>query len=73
MGRGRSGVMAACYFVHFLEMTPERAINKIRLERPGSVETKEQERAVMRYHDYLRGRSLEDIKKFEQELKVYRN
>ncbi|XP_045461790.1 dual specificity protein phosphatase 23-like [Harmonia axyridis] len=54
MGRGRTGVMAACYLVHFLELTPERAITNIRLMRPGSIETYEQERAVVKYHDYIR-------------------
>nr|CAD7568457.1 unnamed protein product [Timema californicum] len=54
MGRGRTGVMAACYLVHFLDQPPERAIINIRLMRPGSVETYEQEKAVVAYHDYLR-------------------
>lgn len=54
MGRGRTGVMCACYLVHFLEQPPERAVINVRLMRPGSVETKDQERAVTRYHDFLR-------------------
>ncbi|KAJ8963286.1 hypothetical protein NQ318_018753 [Aromia moschata] len=54
MGRGRTGVMAACYLVRFHGMYPQTAIQKVRSERPGSVETYEQERAVYRYHDYLR-------------------
>ncbi|GLV39855.1 cell division cycle 14 [Carabus blaptoides fortunei] len=55
MGLGRTGVMAACYLVHFYGQSPERAIINVRLMRPGSVETQSQERAVMRYHDHLRG------------------
>ncbi|KAJ9585802.1 hypothetical protein L9F63_002393 [Diploptera punctata] len=54
MGRGRTGVMAACYLIHFCDMGPQRAITNIRIMRPGSVETYEQERAVMAYYDYLR-------------------
>ncbi|KAK9880895.1 hypothetical protein WA026_013226 [Henosepilachna vigintioctopunctata] len=55
MGRGRTGVMAACYLVHFKDLPPEKAITNVRLTRPGSIETFEQERAVKRYHDYRRG------------------
>ncbi|XP_044755908.1 dual specificity protein phosphatase 23-like [Coccinella septempunctata] len=54
MGRGRTGVMAACYLVHFMKIAPERAITNIRLMRPGSIETYEQERSVVKFHDYIR-------------------
>lgn len=47
-------MMAACYLVHFQGVAPERAIINIRLQRPGSVETTEQERAVIHYRDQLR-------------------
>ncbi|PSN37355.1 Dual specificity protein phosphatase 23 [Blattella germanica] len=53
MGRGRTGVMAACYLVFFCNQTPERAIINIRLMRPGSIETEEQEKAVIKYSDSL--------------------
>lgn len=46
--------MAACYLVHFQGVAPERAIINVRLQRPGSVETTEQERAVIQYRDRLR-------------------
>ncbi|KAK9743668.1 Transposase IS4 [Popillia japonica] len=64
-GRGRTGVMAACYLTRFQEVTPERAIIMIRLMRPGSIETPEQERAVIRYYDCLRGTRPSEI----QEIK----
>ncbi|XP_031327282.1 dual specificity protein phosphatase 23-like [Photinus pyralis] len=54
MGRGRTGVMGACYLVRFCGLAPERALINLRLLRPGSVETREQERAVLQYHDYIR-------------------
>ncbi|XP_028029498.1 dual specificity protein phosphatase 23-like [Bombyx mandarina] len=54
-GRGRTGTMLACYLVHFKRMAPERAILTVRLQRPGSCETYEQEKAVCHYHDCERG------------------
>jgi atypical dual specificity phosphatase len=53
MGQGRTGVMAACFLVYFYGQSPERAITNVRLMRPGSVETYEQEKAVIKYYDYL--------------------
>ncbi|KAJ8710852.1 hypothetical protein PYW08_009367 [Mythimna loreyi] len=53
-GWGRTGTLLACYLVHFQDMTPERAILTVRLNRPGSIETYEQEKAVCHYHDFLR-------------------
>lgn len=55
MGRGRTGVMAACYLITFHNQSPERAIINVRLQRPGSIETYGQEKAVTAYHDVLRG------------------
>ncbi|XP_072387256.1 dual specificity protein phosphatase 23-like [Diabrotica undecimpunctata] len=52
-GRGRTGVMAACFLIKFRNLSPDRAIVNIRLQRPGSIETYEQERAVFKYYDYL--------------------
>lgn len=55
MGRGRAGVMAACYLVRFKDYTPERAITTIRVSRPGSIESYEQERIIHQYFDCVRG------------------
>lgn len=52
-GRGRSGTMAAVWFVHE-GMTADQAIADIRELRPGSIETDVQEEAVHRYADVLR-------------------
>lgn len=54
-------MMAACYLVHFQGVAPERAIINIRLQRPGSVETTEQERAVIHYRDRLRTSGKQNI------------
>ncbi|XP_049701509.2 dual specificity protein phosphatase 23 [Helicoverpa armigera] len=54
-GRGRTGTMLACYLVHFKGMAPERAVLTVRVQRPGSCETYEQEKVVCHYHDCLRG------------------
>ncbi|KAL1512484.1 hypothetical protein ABEB36_002069 [Hypothenemus hampei] len=53
-GWGRTGTMVAIYFVKFLNMSPDSAITKIRMMRPWSVETYEQEKAVALFRDYLR-------------------
>ncbi|KAJ8924223.1 hypothetical protein NQ315_007014 [Exocentrus adspersus] len=53
MGWGRTGVMAACFLVRFQGLGPERAVSNLRRQRPGSVETYEQEKAVVKYHDFI--------------------
>uniref|UniRef100_A0A0A9Z3N7 Dual specificity protein phosphatase 23 n=1 Tax=Lygus hesperus TaxID=30085 RepID=A0A0A9Z3N7_LYGHE len=55
LGKGRSGVMAACYLVRFYDQRPEVAVTNIRLLTPGAIETMGQERAVHAYYDYIRG------------------
>ncbi|CAG4939674.1 dual specificity protein phosphatase 23-like [Colias croceus] len=52
-GRGRSGVMLACYLVHFHRFDPEQALNVIRMIRNGSCDFCEQEEAVGRYYEHL--------------------
>ncbi|RVE46940.1 hypothetical protein evm_008419 [Chilo suppressalis] len=54
-GRGRTGTMLACYLVYFQNMAPERAVLTVRVQRPGSCETYEQEKIVCHYHDCVRG------------------
>jgi atypical dual specificity phosphatase len=49
-GMGRTGTMLACYLVH-TGLGAAEAIERVRQARPGSVETREQERAI---HDYAR-------------------
>ncbi|KAK9504203.1 hypothetical protein O3M35_010588 [Rhynocoris fuscipes] len=53
LGRGRSGVMAACFLVHFYDQRPEYAVTNVRCRQPGAIETFSQERAVYKYYDYI--------------------
>ena len=39
-GRGRTGVMCACYLIYYYDMEPWDAIRIMRRQRPGSVERK---------------------------------
>src|SRR4051812_43386028 len=47
-GLGRTGTLLACYLVS-IGLTPDAAIERIRAVRPGSIETAEQEAAVMAF------------------------
>jgi atypical dual specificity phosphatase len=49
-GYGRTGTLLACYLVH-RGMPAPQAISEVRRARPGSVEIREQERAI---HEYAR-------------------
>ena len=53
VGRGRSGVLAACYLIRFCGLTAEQAIFQLRRVRPYSIETREQEIAVEMYYGEL--------------------
>ena len=48
-GRGRTGVMCACYLIYYYDMEPWDAIRIMRRQRPGSVERKVQEETVVRF------------------------
>ncbi|XP_056337696.1 dual specificity protein phosphatase 23a [Danio aesculapii] len=52
-GHGRTGTMLACYLVKSRHLSGEEAIKEIRRLREGSVETKEQEQAVIDFHNYI--------------------
>ncbi|KAJ4939335.1 hypothetical protein JOQ06_028784 [Pogonophryne albipinna] len=49
-GHGRTGTMLACYLVKTRKMSGIDAINEIRRLRSGSIETNEQEKAVVRFY-----------------------
>lgn len=48
-GHGRTGTMLACYLVKSRKMSGGDAIAEIRRIRPGSIETHEQEKAVVQF------------------------
>nr|XP_046268829.1 dual specificity protein phosphatase 23b isoform X2 [Scatophagus argus] len=49
-GHGRTGTMLACYLVKSGKMSGIDAISRIRKLRKGSIETREQEKAVMQFY-----------------------
>lgn len=49
-GHGRTGTMLACYLVKTRQMSGIDAINEIRRLRRGSIETHEQEKAVVQFY-----------------------
>ncbi len=53
VGRGRTGTMLACYLVK-RGVGPTEAIERVRKDRPGSIETREQEGVVFAYSRYLK-------------------
>ncbi len=53
-GIGRTGTILASYLIKYQKMTAKDAIEKIRNERPGSVQSDAQEMAVSMYEKYLK-------------------
>lgn len=51
-GLGRTGTILACYLVSSC-LSSEEAISEVRAKRPGSIETKEQEEAIITYASRL--------------------
>ncbi|XP_038023983.1 dual specificity protein phosphatase 23 isoform X1 [Anas platyrhynchos] len=53
LGHGRTGTLLACYLVKARALSGAAAIREIRRLRPGSIETREQEEAVIQFHQHL--------------------
>lgn len=53
-GIGRTGTILASYLIKYQKMTAKEAIEKVRNERPGSVQSEMQEMAVSMYEKYLK-------------------
>ena len=53
MGRGRTGTMLAAWFMSAEGVGAAEAMARVRRLRPGSVETREQEDALINFSDYL--------------------
>ena len=52
-GIGRTGTMLACYLIKYHNMSAKNAIEKVRKERPGSIQSESQEIAVGLYHKFI--------------------
>lgn len=52
-GIGRTGTILACYLVKYHKLSSINAIEKVRKERPGSIQSESQELAVGLYYKHL--------------------
>jgi len=68
-GRGRTGVMCACYLIYYYDMEPWDAIRIMRRQRPGSVERKVQEETVVRFYTLLVDYGKDSVDKLDQREK----
>ena len=52
-GLGRAGTILACYLVKYEKISAKIAIQKVRKERPGSIQSESQEIAIGLYYKFL--------------------
>lgn len=55
-GKGRTGALLAAYMIKKEYLTAEQAIEKVRVMRPGSVQSVTQETALSMYEKYLKSK-----------------
>ena len=48
-GLGRTGTMLACYLIKYQKMSADEAIQKVREERPGSIQSSPQEEIIFQF------------------------
>ncbi len=72
-GRGRTGVMCACYLIYYHDLKPWDAIRIMRRQRPGSVERKAQEDTVVLFYQLLTEHGKEALEQLEEKEKEYRD
>ena len=53
-GIGRTGTILACYLIKFEKISAKKAIEKVRKERPGSVQSERQELVIGLYEKHVR-------------------
>ena len=53
-GLGRTGTILACYLIKYEDMTADDAIEKVRRERHGSVQSFSQEEIIFRFEKFVR-------------------
>lgn len=56
-GIGRTGTILASYLIKYQKMSAKDAIEKVREERPGSIQSTSQEIAVSSYEKFLKSKS----------------
>ena len=54
-GLGRTGTILACYLIKYENMTADDAIQKVRNERHGSIQSFSQEEIIFRFEKFVRG------------------
>ncbi len=52
-GIGRTGTILACYLIKFHNLSTKDAIDNVRKERPGSIQSESQEIAIGLYHKFI--------------------
>ena len=52
-GLGRTGTILACYFIKYQKMSADDAIQKVREERPGSIQSFSQEEIIFQFEKSL--------------------
>ena len=52
-GIGRTGTILACYLIKYYNLSAKNAIEKVRKERPGSIQSESQEIAIGLYHKFI--------------------
>ena len=52
-GIGRTGTILACYLIKYHNLSAKNAIEQVRKERPGSIQSESQEIAVGLYHKFV--------------------
>jgi len=53
-GIGRTGTILACYLIKFHDLSAKEAIDNVRKERPGSIQSESQEIAIGLYHKFVK-------------------
>ncbi len=53
-GLGRTGMVIASYFIYTKHMDPEKALEKIKSIRPGSLEDKEQIESIYKFAEWIK-------------------
>ena len=53
-GLGRTGTILACYLIKYEDMTADDAIEKVRRERLGSIQSFSQEEIIFRFEKFVR-------------------